>query len=754
MPIAIFVRRLRIVTLFLGVGLLITSFGLLIRDGRNEQVVRMSQDLLAEAGTESARLNEYFQRSAALVSQLAQNPSFRDFFENPSAAVIADAQRALAFIETIYPDSLSEACFIDASGAELPRAVRGEIASSHHLSPDETAAPFFKPTMAMQFGEVYQSAPYRSEDTNDWVIAASTLVPFDDGVRRALVHFEIHLDSLRSKEASYETEGRTRIIDTSGLVVVDSRFEQQDASELGQVDQRQFEAVMQRFAATEGPRSQVLEIDSELVAFRDLQTGTTTPNQWYVAVSAPPPGGWFSALSLSSMFVLGGAAIVFGFAISLMFAHERKLRVMATTDALTGLPNRALFVVRATQAISLAKRDNQSAAVLLLDLDRFKEVNDTLGHHRGDQLLCEVATRLNGVVRESDTIARLGGDEFALFLSRVDGLAGAVRAAERIAHALSNDSLIDDIPIQTSASVGIAMFPDHGTTVGDLLQHADVAMYKAKRAGGDFSVYSVDDDPHSTQRLSLSADLRSGIARGELRVHYQPKYDLQTMGIIGVEALVRWEHPRLGLLQPGDFLRSAEAAGLLRVLTNSVMTTAFRQLAAWAAQGWHLTMAVNVAPQTIADAAFLDDLRSAIETSGADPQLIVIEITENSLFAEFVASNRALTAVRGLGCSISIDDFGTGYSSLSYLRELPIDEVKIDRSFVMSLQDETADQAIVQSTIELAHSLGYRVVAEGIETVEALNLLNTMGCESGQGFFLRRPATASEIEDLRTHTVH
>lgn len=749
------VKTLRYGILAAGLALLVVSFVFVVMDARDDRHAETERMVATDADAELARLDEYFDRSAAVVGILSQNPAFRTFYELSGTredkvrdpAAVEELNRALAHLEELYPASIGEACFIDAGGAENARVVRGEVAGPADLSLDETGAAFFAPTFALDVGDVYQSAPYESPDTGEWVVANSTLVPFADGAKRAIVHFEITMDSFR--HLGRDTDARMRIVDAAGSVLVDSDRAQEVDAPLGWPEQRGLQSLSGRL---EPDSSYITVVGNELVAVRSIRTGLVTPNEWYLVVSEPVHAGSATPISLPALLLLLGGSAVLIAALGSLFAHERKLQVQATTDALTGLPNRTLFADRVAQAIRFAQREDHSLAVLLLDIDRFKEVNDTLGHHRGDQLLGEFAARLSGGLRGVDTIARLGGDEFAVLLPKTAGLAGAVDVCERLADVMADEVWIDGLPIHCDASIGIALYPEHGETGTELMQHADVAMYRAKRSGVPFCVYSSEHDPHSAQRLAMISELRTGIDRGELVLHYQPKIDLPTRQFISAEALVRWEHPSLGLLAPGDFLPLAEVSGLLRPLTNVVMTTAFSQVAAWSARGWDLTMAVNISPRSLSDPTFLEDLNDAIAHSGARPEQIVIEITEDTLFSEPEASRRALDEISRRGFAISIDDFGTGYSSLSYLRELPVDEVKIDRTFIGGLNENVADQAIVGSTIALAHSLGYRVVAEGIETAISLELLVGMGCDLGQGFHLGRPVPREDFETALIET--
>ncbi len=333
-------------------------------------------------------------------------------------------------------------------------------------------------------------------------------------------------------------------------------------------------------------------------------------------------------------------------------SYQRSLRRQALTDELTGLPNRALLRDRLTQAARQAEREGTQFAVILLDLDHFKEVNDTLGHHRGDELLQTLSVRLQALMRETDTLARLGGDEFAVLMPHTDGVMGASVVAERMADSLKENFVISGVPVHVGASIGIAVFPDHGQDVETLLQHADVAMYRAKQSGLDYTAYAVELDPHNAGLLTLVAELRGAIDSNQLELHYQPKYRLTSAGtpeIDGVEALVRWNHPTRGLIPPNDFIPIAERTGLIRPLTSWVLDAGLHQLRAWHDRGLPLTMALNVSPRNLTDAHLLSDIQDALGLSGANPTYVVLEVTENSFMSDPTKSIEALEDVRRLG---------------------------------------------------------------------------------------------------------
>jgi diguanylate cyclase (GGDEF)-like protein len=412
----------------------------------------------------------------------------------------------------------------------------------------------------------------------------------------------------------------------------------------------------------------------------------------------------------------------------------------AMHDALTGLPNRARFRRRVDEAIAAAGGAGRFA-VMLLDLNRFKEINDTLGHHYGDLLLQTAASRLREALREGDVVARLGGDEFAVLLH---GEAPDA-AAERLGAALRPAVELDGFLLELDASIGTARYPDDGVDLDTLLRRADVAMYAAKGRHLGHVAYSSGIDEYDPARLALVADLRRGLEAEELVLHYQPKLDLRHRHVGGVEALVRWRHPRLGLLQPGAFVEMAEHTGLIKPLTHYVLRHALRQCAAWRADGVELQVAVNVSPRSLLDRDLAETVAAALQDTGLDAAQLKLEITETAIMVDPDAALRVLNQLATMGVALSVDDFGTGYSSLAYLRRLPVGEVKIDRSFVRDMTREDGDLAIVRSTIDLAANLGLTVVAEGVEDGDALEQLTRLGCDEAQGYFIARPAPAAEV---------
>jgi diguanylate cyclase (GGDEF)-like protein len=425
--------------------------------------------------------------------------------------------------------------------------------------------------------------------------------------------------------------------------------------------------------------------------------------------------------------------------------HAADNRHQALHDALTGLPNRTLFHDRIGQALRLARRERAIGAVLLIDLNRFKEVNDTLGHAKGDQLLKEIGTRFSGTLRESDTIARLGGDEFGVLLPGVGTGAGAVAAAEKLRAALDPDLFIDGLPVHVDASIGIALYPQHGDDVDSLLQHADVAMYEAKRTHSGHEIYSVEHDPYNPVRLAMVGQLRKALEDGQVILHYQPKVDLETGAVVGAEALVRWQHPERGLIPPADFVPMAERTGLIKPLSRYVLDRALAQCREWRGDGLDLKVSVNLSARNLLDPTLPDDVSKLLAKWGIPEHLLELEITESTIMIDPQRAMEVLGRLNDMGIGLSIDDFGTGYSSLVYLKELPVHELKIDRTFVARMASNRGDAFIVRSTIDLAHNLRLKVVAEGVEDEDTLKELAELGCNIAQGFHLSRPLPPDEF---------
>ena len=412
-------------------------------------------------------------------------------------------------------------------------------------------------------------------------------------------------------------------------------------------------------------------------------------------------------------------------------------------DSLTGLPNRSLLMQRSRRVVDMA-RDGDQTALMMLDLDHFKEINDTLGHHVGDELLRLVSARLLSVMRDGDTVARFGGDEFAVLCHGLADVEVAERLSQRFVDALSEPFELEQISLHVGASVGIALLPLHASGIDQLVQRADIALYQAKTERGATRTYDPRHDFNSVERLALMEELRAGLD-SQLVLHYQPKCRASDGTMVGVEALIRWRHPVRGLIPPGEFLPAAENAGLIVPMTMLILRESLRQVRRWQEHGLHVNVAVNMSPRHLSDVHLPDQVRGLLEAEGLPGRVLTLEVTENSMMSDPARVALVLRQLRGLDIAVSIDDFGTGYSSLAYLRDLSATEVKIDKTFVMNASTSARDLAIVEAAVQLGHSLGLQVVAEGVENTTTAGLMATSGCDLLQGYLLLPPAPADDV---------
>jgi diguanylate cyclase (GGDEF)-like protein len=430
--------------------------------------------------------------------------------------------------------------------------------------------------------------------------------------------------------------------------------------------------------------------------------------------------------------------------------YERQIEYLATHDALTGLPNRNLLNDRLNQAISHAQRTRMSLAMLFLDLDHFKYVNDGFGHPVGDALLRAIAERLLGVVRDTDTVARLGGDEFVVLLTDLqEPLLGASKVAKNIAESFSRPFQLDGRDLSVTASIGISLFPDDGATLDELLKNADAAMYRAKELGrNDYHFYASEMSSRAVKRVTLEAGLRKALQLDQFELYYQPLVNMATGDIVEVEALIRWKHPELGMVSPADFIPLAEETGLIVAIGEWALRTACVQNKAWQAAGLPaFAVAVNLSPLQLREESFVPLVRQVLDETGLDPHCLNLEITESMLMGRSESLMVSLNELRATGVMLSMDDFGTGYSNLGYLTHLPLDSLKIDRSFVCDLPAHAGAASIARAIVSMGRSLGMRVVAEGVETPEQAEFLQSIWCELAQGFLYCRPLPAGELAD-------
>ena len=444
--------------------------------------------------------------------------------------------------------------------------------------------------------------------------------------------------------------------------------------------------------------------------------------------------------------------LMLGIVLSLRILQQRKrmedrVNHMAFHDELTSLPNRLMLSQRLDQALSRHRRAGSPLALLFLDLDRFKVINDSLGHETGDVLLRQVADRLRAHSREGDTIARMGGDEFVVLIENSGNLSDISARAQRLVEQLSAPYLLGSNDCHVTVSIGVSVFPTDGSDAPALLKAADVAMYRAKDTGRDsYQFYSAAMNVHTVERLELEFDLRHALERNEFLLHYQPKVEVATGLITGIEALLRWDHPRRGLISPMDFIPLAEETGLIASIGEWVLATACMRTKEWQDEGFaKLDVAVNLSARQFADPMLLPKLTSIIRRSGLDPSSLELEITESLVMSQGGSAVAVLQQLKSLGVRIAIDDFGTGYSSLAYLKRFPIDTLKVDRSFIRDIPADSGDKQITRAIIAMAHSLRLRVVAEGVETADQLRFLRKERCDTVQGYYLHRPLPEAEV---------
>lgn len=442
------------------------------------------------------------------------------------------------------------------------------------------------------------------------------------------------------------------------------------------------------------------------------------------------------------------AALADGFNDMTSRLHEsyQTLERMAFTDALTELPNRSLFHDRLQQTILAAKREAKPFALLFMDLDRFKDINDTLGHHIGDVLLTQVAQRLRGKLRASDTVARMGGDEFAVLLPAVDEKHAGM-AARMLLQALRAPFVVEHHELSIGASIGLALYPENGVDTNVLMQRADVAMYAAKSGGTGFMFYTPSIDQNLPTRLTLLADLRAAVDLEQFELYYQPVVNLETGKVVAIEALARWRHPRDGILLPDAFIPLLEQSGMIRGLLPWVISEALKRAHALELAGLPLAVSVNLSMRDLQDPYIVDSIGELLQANSVDPSSLILEITESAVMTDAPRTLELLNRLATMGLRIAVDDFGTGYSSLTYLKKLPVSTLKIDKSFVIGMMEDDNDAAIVRTSIDLAHNLGLKVIAEGVETERALKQLKVLGCDMAQGHYVGRPLSQPELDN-------
>lgn len=676
-------------------------------------------------------LAEVLRASSALRTTLAKGAVADPAARTANSTVLHRAAESVAFIKA-FP-------LLDVSGATLYDLNGAVVLSTNPTTKTSTSrtpsgmAPHVLRARSGALGSIATSKPRRSS-TNEWVVALATPVADSKNNTVGVLEGEVRLEGLRRAFGgrSYPT---MLIDDGRHAVDIDSRYgftaQVGPGSEAGSFDST-FNA-----AAVRGTKT----VDGTRMAWIRFQE-TGSENQWILAVANPDgirPFHGFGISTLGPLFT--GLILLF---ISVLSARSERGRLEhAMTDELTGLPSRRLLKDRLHQAVLNAKRGGPTAevALLVLDLDRFKEVNDALGHSLGDRLLVEVSRRLRSVLRENDTIARLGGDEFAVVVAN-DQPSADIVVVEKLLATFSQPVALDGLLLTVAASVGIARFPADGDDPERLLRCADVAMYQSKRNRLPWVRYAVENDPSDPARLEMLSDLRAAIGTSQLELHYQPKVNLMTDEVIGAEALLRWTHPTKGPIAPDTFISIAEQTGVIAPLTDDVLRKAARQLREWLTDGRDFSVSVNISAANLTEGEFVQRVRRIVTEEDAPAEFMVLELTESAVMSDHRRGLEVLHELSAIGFRLSIDDFGTGYSSLSYLQRLPVDELKIDRSFVKTLVDDQVNRSIVRSTVDLGHNLGLSVVAEGVEDEATQRTLAELGCDAAQGYYLSRPLPA------------
>jgi len=606
-------------------------------------------------------------------------------------------------------------------------------------------------------------ALWAASTTDQAALHAAWLTSMNDAYQRA--RFAVATEERLAHEYRHKPRPETRggFDQAAGSLDAAVQFLQQHGDEADRdpiatlmADHRRYlQAVQRLFAAVDaGDQRRVLAIEAEEsgplfdTIEAQVELGATDERDETLAGLAALRRHVVVATPLIFSTGLGLLALFWAVVVGYQRRTERQAaenQHQALHDRLTGLPNRTLLRDRTGQAIRGADRELTPAALLLIDLDRFKEVNDTLGHHDGDQLLIQVGQRLRAALRQVDTVARLGGDEFAVLLPKIATAEGAAAVARKLLAAFAEPFVLDGLTLDIEASIGLALYPDHGTDADELLQHADIAMYTAKDTHTGFVLFDPRQDQHSPRRLALLGQLRRAIDQQQLVLHYQPKVAAHSGRVLGVEALVRWQHPTHGLVPPDDFIPLAERTGLIAPLTHYVLDAALRQCRTWQQAGHELSVAVNVSARRLLDLAFPEEVAGLLARWQVPARLLVVEITESAIMADPAHAMQVLGRLDGMGVQVAIDDFGTGYSSMAHLKTLPVQELKIDRSFVAQMTSNPRDAVIVRSTVDLGRNLGLRVVAEGVEDLATWQELDALGCDAIQGYYISRPVPADDL---------
>ena len=743
-------RLLRYLAILAGVVLLGLSVVTGVQSNRSRSADSLDARLDLLAKQQVRTIESTLERSSAVILQLANAPSFLRFAEaagstnrkvNRQIRPVVESQAALAYIREIVPRGLGAASFVDVDGREVARVVDGRHVPPDELERDVSASPPLEGIADLAPSEVLHTRPYVSS-TGAWVFSTATRVVDGSGNPAGVVQFELELDSFRGATIG---GGLSWVIldGTTGRIIVDSDRPLPSgsadlASYSAQHPQAELLAQQREFG--------VASVGDQRIGLERVRSARGNENKWVVAVASPHvDAGLAGAFGPMQIALVSAALLMMALGGLSLRAYQRYLRLVAVTDPLTGLANRALLRERLREAVSDGREEGQLSAVALIDLDRFKEVNDNLGRDQGDAVLREVGARLQQAVRPGDTVARLGGDEFALVIPALESIGEADVRIQQVRGKLAAPLVLDGVPLQIDASIGIAVAPLHGDDAEQLLRRADIAMYLAKREQLPFSVYDGTDEDVNPRRLAMVPELRAAIENGDIEVHFQPKVQLSTGAVHGVEALARWNHPEFGRVPPMEFVALAEETGLIRELTADILRQSLAHCRSWRNVGIELPVAVNLSMRNLFDEEFILSIGQRLERSGVPPALLEFEITESAVMSDTDKALEAIGRLRELGVGISLDDFGTGHSSLAHLQRLPVDQLKIDRSFVVNMANNEKDAFIVRSTVTLGKDLGLRIVAEGVEDDLSAGLLEKLGCDFAQGRLISDALPSDEL---------
>lgn len=728
-------RRSLPAALLLGVALL--SGGLLATAGAVAQEHQQSRNLERDAVQVATAFTSYFERARSLDLLLAQSPAV-----TPHPGVAFDheaANQALEYLERLYPGAIGEACLIDETGTELARVTQGVPAAVSELSNNEKENAFFAATLALPYGEVYQAAPYVSQDTHAWVISNSTWIRLADGSRQ-IVHFEVALNSFRQYLHVGARSQHVAVVERpSGRVILEHGQPLPSS-----VPRGPFPRVAATALDRVGSEALTVGIGQRKVAAGTIAREPGNANDWVVIEWSTAPASTVPPW-LGGLVAAVGLLLVIAFVIGLR-RQQRVLRVAARLDHLTGLANRKALEEAMATAVAAARQPTaERVAVLVIDLDGFKQINDTEGHDVGDLVLQEIARRLHANTFEYDTAARLGGDEFALVLRRLREADDVAAVAHRLREALIRPIEVAGRVRFVGASVGAAVLGEHGNTAAELLRAADAAMYRAKRGREGVRVYDSGTDAGSVA-LGLAADLLVAIEEERIELAYQPAYSLETGEIVAIEALARWQQGAEFVSLPEEFIPLAEQTGLIRPLTFLTLRKALDEAQRWHAAGLPIPVSVNLSPRVLSDHALCGEVFALLEERGLSGEALVLEITETTLVGDMELAVELLGELRAAGVRIELDDFGSGYASFKALQGLPLDGVKLDGGLVGDV--EPGGRQLLAATVDIGRRLGLRVVAEGIEDGETLEAVQMLGVDSAQGFLLSQPLPPDGLRRL------